>query len=110
MVFKPGERVRYDGRGKEKIGLKAGMEGEVVRCFHDSVDVYYNDLRRVVHFKDFHMRTSLKRLPPAGTAQQASSPPRRRTFGLIAWVMLIIAIGVITITLSNSLFPEFKLF
>jgi hypothetical protein len=29
---------------------------------------------------------------------------------LIAWVMLIIAIGVITITLSNSLFPEFKLF
>lgn len=111
MLFNTGERVRYDGRGMEKLGLKTGMEGEVVRCFQSSVDVFYNDLGRVVHFKDFHMRTALKRLPPVNVEQKKESEPRReKIIILIALVVLIVAIGIIIITMSKSGIPKFKLF
>lgn len=105
MLFKPGERVRYEGQDRDKFGLKAGMEGEVVRCFRDSVDVYYKDLQRLVHFKDFHMRTSLKRMPPEDTKEKESRSPRK-IMRLIAWVVLILVIAMIMISILKLEFSE----
>lgn len=96
MSFKPGDRVQYDGQDTDRLGLKSGMEGEVVHCFKQGVDVYFSDLRRVVHLMDFHMRTSLKRMLPKSTAtkEEKRSGTRRirKLVGLIAFVILIIAI------------------
>jgi hypothetical protein len=94
MLFKPGDRVRYDGRDMDKLGLKFDMEGEVIRCYQDSVDVHFSDLQRVVHLMDFHMRTSLKRIPAITAAKKGeakSSAMRMRTFGLTALILLIVA-------------------
>ena len=62
MLFRNEERVRYEGQGLEKIGLVSGMEGEVVSCYRESVEVFYYDLKRTVHHKDFDMKMCLKKV------------------------------------------------
>jgi hypothetical protein len=62
MSFKIGERIRYTGKDMERTGLKMGMDGEVVRCYPTSVEVYYYDLKRIIHHKDFDMKICLKKM------------------------------------------------
>jgi hypothetical protein len=61
MSFKIGERIRYEGQDIEGPGLKPGMDGEVVRCYPSSIEVYYYDLKRIVHHKDFDIKINLKK-------------------------------------------------
>lgn len=62
MSFKMGERVRHEGKDIERTGLKPGMDGEVVRCYPASIEVYYYALKRVIHHKDFDMKIYLKKV------------------------------------------------
>jgi hypothetical protein len=108
VLFKTGDRVRYDGQSMDKLGLKAGMEGEVVGCLPASMDVYFTDLQRVVHLKDFHMRTSVRRLAPQKAAAKKEKRGKkagrtRRLPGLIASAILTIAVILLII---NFKYPE----
>jgi hypothetical protein len=62
MSFKIRDRIRYEGQDVEKTGLKSGMEGEVVRCYPTSIEVYYFDLKRSLHHKEFDMKIYLKKM------------------------------------------------
>jgi hypothetical protein len=61
------------------------------------VDVYYDDLQRIVHLKDFHMRTTLKKMPAIATAKRERSSPGIRIVGLIAGIVLIAAMVMLFI-------------
>jgi hypothetical protein len=62
MSFKIGDRIRYEGKDVEKTGLKPGMDGEVVRCYPASIEVYYYDLKRIIHHKDFDLKIYLMKV------------------------------------------------
>ena len=61
MTFRIGERIRYEGQDNENTGIRSGMDGEVVKCHPESIDVYYYDLKRTLHHKDFDMQICLKK-------------------------------------------------
>jgi hypothetical protein len=61
MSFRIGQRIRYEGQDSERLGLRSGMDGEVVRRYPESVEVYYYDLKRTINHKDFDIRMCLKK-------------------------------------------------